>query len=161
PAPYRAKQDETARGHEEAGERARATAAVGGEPVRQAPVPAYQDAYRTPIVKDPFSVPIKEKLELLRAVAEEARKVDGIFSTRGFIAQRIEHRFFSSTDGSVIEQHVFQIAPEFDVSAVDKGRKQKGRTYRPHPVTAGYEAVERAHMLAQRRRVAEEAVAHI
>jgi len=160
-ASYLVKQDEIARAAQEAVETAKANARLRRQPVQLAAVPAHNDVYRTPIVKDPFSVPVKEKLELLRAVADEARKVDGIFSTRGFISQRIEHRFFASTEGSVIEQHVYQIAPEFDVSAVDKGRKQKSRSYRPHPVTAGYEAVERANMIAQARRVAEEAVAHL
>ena len=106
-------------------------------------------------------MPIEQKLELLRAVAADARKVAGVFSAMGSIDARLEDRFFVSSEGSVIEQHVYQISPEFTATAVESGRKVKSRTYRPHAVCAGYEAVERARMLDQARRVGEEAVAHL
>ena len=152
---------EIARAAKEAVQIAKANAPLRREPVRLAPVAAYKDSYKTPIAKDPFAVPIGEKLDLLRRAGEDAKKVAGIFSATGFIAQRIEHRFFASTEGSVIEQSVYQIAPEFTATAIEKGRKQKSRTYRPNAVTAGYEAVERADILANARRVAEEAVNHL
>ena len=85
----------------------------------------------------------------------------GVFSVMGSIDARLEDRFFVSSEGSVIEQHVYQISPEFTATAVEAGRKVKSRTYRPHAVCAGYEAVERADMLDQARRVGEEAVAHL
>ena len=154
-------QAEIARAVDEAMETAKANAPLRRHPVQLAPVLAYVDLYRTPIVKDPFGVPVQQKLELLQSIADETRKVAGVFSVVGVIAQRSEHRYFASSEGSRIEQHVFQISPEFSATAVDKGRKQKSRTYRPNAVTAGYEAVERAKMLAEARRVGEEAVAHL
>ncbi len=160
-ASYLVKPNEIARAAKEAVETARANAGLRRQRVQLAPVPAYTDVFRTPIAKDPFSVPIKEKLDLLRSVAEETKKVPGVFSVTGFVAQRVEHRFFASTEGSQIEQHIYQVAPEFIATAVERGRKQKVRTYRPNAVTAGYEAVERANMLAQARRVGEEAVNHL
>ena len=39
------------------------------------------------------------------------KKVKGVFSASAMIAQRVEHRLFASTDGSVLEQHVYQISP--------------------------------------------------
>jgi TldD protein len=140
---------------------AKASASLRRAPVRLAPVAAYQDSYKTPIAKDPFAVSIEQKLDLLRRAGDEAQKVAGVFSTSGFIAQRVEHRFYASTDGSRITQSVYQIAPEFTVTAVEKGRKQKSRTYRPHSVTAGYEAVDRADIVGNARRVGEEAVNHL
>ena len=154
-------QAEIARAVDEALETARANAPLRRQPIELAPVLAYVDVYRTPIVKDPFAVPVQQKLELLRSIAEETRKVAGIFSVSGLIAQRTEHRYFASSDGSKIEQHIYQISPEFSATAVEKGRKQKSRTFRPNAVTAGYEAVERANMLGEARRVGEEAVAHL
>src|SRR5262245_47166131 len=56
---------------------ARVNATLRREPVRLAPVGAYTDAYRTPIQKDPFDVPVDEKLELLRAANAEVKKVAG------------------------------------------------------------------------------------
>jgi len=140
---------------------ARANAPLMTRPVELAPTPSYKDTYKTAVGIDPFGVPIGDRLDLLRAVAAEARKVPGVFSVTAFIAQRAEDRFFASTEGSVIQQYVLQIAPEFTATAVLAGKKVKSRTYRPHAVTAGYEAVERAGMVKEARRVAGEAVAHL
>ncbi|HEY3177139.1 MAG TPA: TldD/PmbA family protein [Candidatus Polarisedimenticolia bacterium] len=157
----RVDRDEIARAAGEAVEIARTNAALRLSPVRLAPVKACTDSYRTPIAKEPFDVPVSEKLDLLRAVNEEVKKVEGVFSSAATMAQRVEHRLFASTEGSVIEQHVYQIAPEVTATAVERGRKSKSRTYRPHAVTAGYEAVERSGMPAQARRIGEEAVNHL
>ena len=120
------------RGHRprrrEAVEIARANAPLRRQPIRLAATPAYRDTYRTKVVTDPFSVPIEQKLELLRAVAADARKVAGVFSVMGSIGARLEDRFFVSSEGSVIEQHVYQISPEFTATAVEAGRKVKSRT---------------------------------
>jgi TldD protein len=156
-----ATREEVARAAKEAVAIAKANASLRREPIRLAAVGSYQEVYSTPIAKDPFTVPIGEKLDLLRRAGEEAKKTAGVFLATGFIAQRVEHRWFASTDGSQIEQHVYQIAPEITATAVEQGRKQKSRTYRPHPVTAGYEAVERADIVGNARRVGEEAVNHL
>jgi TldD protein len=153
--------EEIGRAAAEAVATARASAALRRGPIRLAPVPAYQDTYATPIARDPFAISIEEKLDLLRRAGDEAKKISGVFIATGFIAQRMEHRWFASTEGSRIEQRVFQIAPEFTATAVEKGRKQKSRTYRPHSVTAGYEAVDRADIVGNARRVGEEAVNHL
>ena len=150
--------DEIARAAKEAVGIAKANAPLLREPVRLAPVPAFTDSYATPIAKDPFEVPVAEKLDLLRRASEEAKKVAGVFSTNGFVAQRVEYRFFASTEGSVITQTVFQISPEFSATAVERGRKTKTRTYRPNASTAGYEVVTRADFVGNARRIGEEVV---
>jgi TldD protein len=160
-ASHRVTQDDIARAAKDAVEIAAANAPLRAAPVRLAPVEAYRDLYRTPIVKDPFGVPAGDKLDLLRAVNEEIKKVDGVFSASAVVSARLERRFFASTEGSLIEQHVYQIAPQIEASAVDRGRKSKSRTYRPHCVTAGWEAVERADLPGHARRVGDEAVAHL
>jgi TldD protein len=153
--------DEIARAAKEAVEIARANAPLRRQPVQLAAVKSQSGVYRTAVARDPFAVPVPEKLALLRATNDEVKKVKGVFSAVSVVAQRAEHRLFASTDGSVLEQHVFQIAPELTATAVEKGRKTKTRTYRPNAVTAGYEAVERARMPAEARRVGEEVVAHL
>ena len=125
-----------ARAAVEAVEIAKANAPLRLQPIRLAATPSYRDIYRTKIVTDPFTVPIEQKLELLRAVAADARKVAGVFSVMGSIDARLEDRFFVSSEGSVIEQHVYQISPEVTATAVVAGRKLKSRTYRPHAVCA-------------------------
>jgi TldD protein len=140
---------------------ARANALLRRQPVQLAATPAYKDTYRTTIVVDPFSVPIAQKLDLLRAVSTEALAVKGVFSISAFILQRSEDRFFASSEGSVIQQLIYQVGPEFTAQAVEAGKKLKSRTYRPNAVCAGYEAVERAKLVDNARRVSEEAVEHL
>jgi TldD protein len=160
-ASNRVDRDAIAKAAAEAVAIARANGALRRTPVQLAPVAAFTDAYTTPFETDPFAVPVGAKLELLQSVNEEAKKVAGVFSAMATIAQRVEHRFFASTEGSVIEQHVYQISPEATATAVERGRKSKSRTYRPHAVTAGYEAVTRADMRGHGRRIGEEAVSHL
>jgi len=160
-ASYEVTRDAIARAVAEAVEIAKANAPLRREPVRLAPTPSYRDTYSTKVVTDPFSVPIEDKLALLRSAAEQARKVPGVFSTMGNIEARLEDRFFVSTEGSVIEQHIYQIAPQITATAVQAGRKVKSRYYRPHAVCAGYEVVERADLIGHAHRIGEEAVAHL
>jgi TldD protein len=157
----RVTKEELARAAKEAVEIAKANAPLRREPVRLAAVKAQTGVYRTPVAKDPFTVPIPEKLALLRATNDEVKKVKGVFSAVSVLAQRAEHRLFASTEGSVLEQHVVQMAPELTATAVEKGKKTKSRTYRPHAVCAGYEAVERAKLASEARRVGEEVVNHL
>jgi TldD protein len=160
-ASYEVTKDAIARAAVEAVEIAKANAPLRLQPIKLAATPTYRDTYRTAISIDPFSVPIDQKLDFLRGVAAETRKVAGVFSVMGSIGARLEDRFFVSSEGSVIEQHVYQISPDLTASAVEAGRKVKTRTYMPHAVCAGYEAVERARMLDHARRIGEEAVAHL
>ncbi len=153
--------EEIDRAAREAVEIANASGPLRREPVKLAPTASWTETYTTPIVRDPFEVPVPAKLELLRAVNEEIRKVDGVFSANGTIAHRREQRFFASTEGSVIRQEIHQMSPEITATAVERGRKSKTRTYRPHAVTAGYEAVERAALRDHARRIGEEAVMHL
>ena len=150
-----------ARAAREAVDIARANAPLRRQPIQLAPAKAHQGSYRTAIAQDPFTVSVSDKLALLQLANEEMKKVKGVFSASAVIAQRAEHRFFASSEGSLLEQHVFQIAPEITATAVDKGRKTKTRTYRPHAVCAGYEAATRARLPAEARRVGEEAVNHL
>ena len=141
---------------------ARANASLRRRPIELARTPSYQDTYRTKIVIDPFTVSIEQKLDLLRLAASKARSVAGVFSVNASIASRLEDRFFASTEGSVIEQHVYQIAPEITTTAVEAGRKVKSRNYyQQHSRCAGYEVVEQADLVGNARRIGEEAVAHL
>jgi TldD protein len=89
-----------ARAAAEAVEIARANAPLRTAPIRLAATPTYRDTYRTKIVTDPLSVPVEQSLELLREVAAEARKVEGVFSVIASISARLEDRFFVSSEGS-------------------------------------------------------------
>ena len=67
--------EEIARITAEAVQVAKANASLMNKPVVLAPVPAYTDYWQTPHQRDPFEVPIQEKLELIRSAAAEAKKI--------------------------------------------------------------------------------------
>jgi TldD protein len=158
----RVAKDEIDRITREAAGIARANAALKQRPVQLAPVPAYQDRYVTPYAKDPFEVPIQDKLALLQAVHEAAKKTPGVMTVNSSLGFRSEDKFFASTEGSVIEQLIVQTTPSMSATAVDLAtRKSKSRSFQTHPVTGGYEHVESCGMLAGAERVGAEAVEHL
>jgi TldD protein len=138
---------------------ARANKAALRRPVELAPVPAYSDTWRSPVVKDPFSVPLKEKADLLLAVNAAAMKVPGAKYVNSFMLFRNELKLFASTDGSVIEQDITRSWPCFTVTAIDSAKGEfQTRTAEVAPMGRGYEHVEEAGLLALAQPMAEEAV---
>ena len=87
---------------------AKANATIQPKPVQLAPVKAYRDRWETPHERDPFAVPMAEKLELLRRVSEEAKKGPKVFSSNATLSLRGEDKYFASTDGSSIQQLSFR-----------------------------------------------------
>ena len=131
-----------------------------GKGVRLVDEPAYVDQWKTPIVKDPFKVPINDKIELLLKVNNEIIRVKGIkkaFSTMHFI--RI-HKFFGNTQGSFIETDKTMSETFCQATAVTKG-DAKTRMYAPPPLSRGYELIDESDLLENARRIAEEAVEHL
>ncbi len=82
-ASYEVTRDAIARAAAEAVEIARANAPLRRRPIELAATPSYRDTYRTKIVTDPFSIPVQQKLELLRAAAGNAHAAAGVFSVIG------------------------------------------------------------------------------
>ena len=102
-----------------ASSRVRATPADIGEPVR------HVDKYRTPIEIDPFTVPIEEKVGLLLLANENLRKVAGVMvASTGMDAIR-NNKVFASTEGSYIEQELYNIGAEMEATAVREGEVQR------------------------------------
>ncbi len=158
----RVDKDEIARVTQEAVGIARANAAFTQRPVQLAPVPAYQDRYATPVVKDPFAVPVQDKLALLQAVNDAAKKVQGVMAVNSSLVFRSEVKFFASTEGSVLAQLIVQTSPSMSATAVEFAtRKSKSRSFQTHPVTGGYEHVESCGLLQGAERVGAEAVEHL
>jgi TldD protein len=135
--------------------RVRPTPADIGTPMR------YEDKYRTPIEIDPFKVPIEEKLALLMSADENLRKVPGIMvATAGMDAIR-NSKTFASTEGSYIEQELYNVGSYMDVTAVREGEVQT-RTYPANGgqwASEGYELIKRQDLAGNAERIASEAVA--
>jgi TldD protein len=129
------------------------------EPVKLVPVEAYQDRYITPIKIDPFTVPIQEKAELLLQINEQflSYQDKGIKKAYSFLSFAQEDKIFASTVGSIIEQTLYRSYPGMGCTAIANGDAQ-GRNYERPPLNIGYEHIDRADLLGNVERVANEAI---
>src|SRR5215210_1015297 len=135
--------------------RVRTSPAEIGEPMR------HVDKYRTPIEIDPFKVPLEDKLGLLSLANENLRKVEGIMvATTGMDAIR-NNKTFASTEGSFIEQELYNIGCYMEATAVREGEVQT-RSY-PSSLggqwaSEGFELVKRWDLPGNAERIAREAM---
>jgi TldD protein len=138
---------------------AKANAKLMKQPVKLAPVKANVDVWQTPITKDPFKIPLEDKAELLLAINRDAMKVSGVkFVTSSFFAHA-EWKLFASTDGAYIEQETMRVGPGYSVTAVDSKRGEfESVAHTLAPRQAGWEYVEQSPLLADARKIAEQAV---
>jgi TldD protein len=141
---------------------AKANASLKSKPVQLAPVVKYRDRWQTPHERDPFAVPIEEKLELIRAAAAEAKKERQVFASGCTLSFRSEDKYFASSEGSSIQQLNLQTYGEVNATAVDVSRAlSRTRRYQPPQVTAGYEYVPVMNLVENARRIREEVVEHL
>ncbi len=119
---------------------AKANAKIISEPVQLAPQQGYGEVnWKTPIQKNSFEVPIKEKVELLLSVNAAAMQGGANFVNSAILAVN-EQKYFASTDGSYIDQDIHRIYPFFNVTKIDKesGKFQTRRSL-SSPMGMGYE----------------------
>ena len=119
---------------------AKANSKFQKEPVRLAPTKALGDVrWKTPIEKNAFEVPIKEKTDFLLSVNDVALKHGANFVSSSLFLVN-EQKYFASTDGSYIDQDVHRIWPTFNVTVVDKQTgKFQSRSELAAPMGMGYE----------------------
>lgn len=110
------------------------------EPVQLAPQKGYGEvSWKTPIEKNGFDVPIKEKTDLLLSVNAAAMK-GGANYVNSIIFLVNEQKYFASTDGSYIDQDIHRIWPLFAITKVDaKSGKFETRQSLSAPRGMGYE----------------------
>ncbi|MEO8706535.1 MAG: TldD/PmbA family protein [Kofleriaceae bacterium] len=138
---------------------AKANASLMKKPVTLAPEPPHVDVWQTALVKDPFKISLEDKAELLLAINREAMKVPGVKFVTSFYTGISEWKLFASTDGAYLEQHVVRVGPGYSVTAVDDKRGEfESRDHDLPARQAGWEYVEASSLLADARRIAEEAV---
>lgn len=119
---------------------AKANSKLQKEPVKLAPQKGLGErSWKTPLQVNAFTIPIKDKVDLLMKVNSEALKAGASFinSSLSFVN---EQKYFASTDGSYIDQDIHRLWPNFTVTVVDKGTgKFKTRDALSAPVQMGYE----------------------
>jgi TldD protein len=141
---------------------ARANSVLQAKPVELAPVAAYRTRWVTPHEKDPFTVPIAEKVDLIRSAANEVKKSDRIFSAGANLSFRSEDKYFASTERSSIQQLYLQSGGGVGANAIDTARGlSKSRGFKAPPSTAGYEIVPAMNLLENASRVRDEVLEHL
>jgi TldD protein len=134
--------DSIARAAEQAVAIAKANAKIQKDPVRLAPVQGVGEvSWATPIEKNPFDVPISEKVEMLMDVNAGAMAAGASFVNSIFFLVN-EQKYFASTDGSYIDQDVHRFWPTFQVTVIDPDSgKFRSRDALSSPVGMGWEYV--------------------
>ncbi len=142
---------------------ARASAMVPGQkPIVLAPAPVVTQRYTSPLRKDPFAVPLEQKVDLLLRADAEMRRVPGIGVAEGHFVAFREEKTFASSEGSYIEQTLTETGAGIEAMAIGEGEVQR-RSYPTsfgrQQLQKGYEAVEDMDLVAHAGPTAEVAVA--
>jgi TldD protein len=141
---------------------AQASARVKHEAVRLTPEPACEDAWKTPVKRDPFEVPPQEKIGLLLRINAELMRVKGVKVAQGTMNFVREHQTFASTEGSFIEQDLTRSGVGYSATAVghdDVQKRSYPASFRGLWMGKGYELIEELPLLEHAGQTAEEAVA--
>jgi len=148
-----------------AGERAagiaKASGLVPGPPMEFADVPVNQASWETPHSEDPFTVSISDKVDMLVNVTATMQAVDGVAIATGSLAFWDTNKWFASSQGHRIHQHLIESGGGYDATSIGENETQR-RSY-PQSFgqyeTGGYETIRAWNYEANAQRIAEEAVA--
>lgn len=141
---------------------ARESARAIKQPIELVPEPAHRAEWSSPLEKDPFKVPIEDKLTLLCGATGEITKVRGISFARGTLDLLRTTSSFASTEGALITQTVTQTGAGIEALAVSDDEVQVRSypgSFRGHYASAGWETVTDMDLIGNAQRTAEEAVA--
>ena len=140
---------------------ARASARVRGQAITLVPSQAYVDSYRTPFQIDPATISLGDRVNYLLAAEKDVRAARGVTVARAWMDIWRTKKYFANSDGSKIEQELLQCGSALHALAVGERDVQDriypgtGGLYQ----TGGYEIIQKADLLANARRIGEEAVA--
>ncbi len=146
-----------------------AQSAVGHGPATAlAPGQVIQATYATPLARDPFTVPVSEKVGLLLR-ASAGMQTRGVTSAEASIDLFQDHKIFANTEGSLIEQTITESGAGLMATAADGSDVQRRSFPQSVPraikgqrgdfATAGYEHIQGLRLVEEAPRVGEEAVA--
>jgi len=113
------------------------------EPVQLAPQKGYGEvSWKTPIEKNAFDVPVKQKVDLLLSVNDAAMK-GGASYVNSILFLVNEQKYFASSDGSYIDQDIHRIWPTFNITKIDESTgKFETRNAFSSPMGMGYEYLQ-------------------
>ncbi|TMC27995.1 MAG: TldD/PmbA family protein [Chloroflexi bacterium] len=141
---------------------ARASARARSTAVDLGPAVKSRGQYKTPVGRDPFTVPLSEKVELLLRADQAMGSVKGVTIREGsmeFIKQR---KIFASTEGAFTEQELFESGAGIEATATspdDVQNRSYPNSFGRHQGAAGYEYITALELDRHAGRIAEDSVA--
>ncbi len=138
-----------------------AHAAPGRHDTSLAPVEAQSGEYKTPVERDPFGVPLSEKIDLCLRAEEGMRHADVKVTVAMVRAQR-EHKVLVSSEGAAVEQELVECGGGIDAYASAEGISQIRSYPSQHSGVSGqggWEFVEGLSLDGEAPRVGEQAAA--
>ena len=135
--------------------------AMASPDVQLSPIKIYQDEYVSDYRKDPFQVPLEEKLELLMEAEGRMKVDDSIKVTNATMMAWGFEQWFASTEGARIKQKIIQCGAGLNATATD-GTDVQRRSY-PNSFggvfrSAGYEFIESLDLVEHAEQTGKEAV---
>jgi TldD protein len=147
---------------QQAAQIAKASSRVKEKNIALAPAEKVIAIYQTPVITDPFSVPLKEKLDYLISLNGLMSKVSGINQTESYMNFVRREKFFASSEGSIIQQTLIQSGGGISAAAMKSHREMGSRSY-PNSSgqhqSKGYEIIGELNFEGNAQRIAQEAVA--
>lgn len=147
---------------EQAVEIARASGTVQREKVRLDDSPPPAGTYTTPHQRDPFDVPLAEKVDHLLAAAAAGREVAGVAFVEATSDAWKHTTHFRSTDGGWFDQSVVQVGGGLRALAIKAGdvqRRSYPNSFRGQFSCGGWEDVVALDLIGNAAATAREAVA--
>lgn len=137
---------------------ARASAKLKKRDLILAPAKPVRDTYKTPIRRDPFEVPLEEKIEsLIEADKRVLSQSELIKVSTSRMRVHREDKVFANSEGSYITQEITWCGANTNAVAVGFGevqdRSYDGRNFN----TGGYEIVEELNLPEKAEKIGEEA----
>ncbi|MFO8110550.1 MAG: TldD/PmbA family protein [Thermoplasmata archaeon] len=134
---------------------------LAAEEIELAEVDIHQDEYVSDYKKNPFEVPLEEKLELLLEAEKRLKVDDSIKVTNATLLAWRFKKWFASTEGAVIEQDIIQCGAGLTAAASD-GSDMQRRSY-PNSFggvfqSQGYEFIESLDLIGNAEKTGKEAV---
>jgi hypothetical protein len=71
--------------------------------VQLAPAPAYDELWQVPIQKDPWDVPLEEKIDMLRGVTATMQKNPSVLFAVASVGFEHEWKYLATSEGSFID----------------------------------------------------------
>lgn len=138
---------------------AKANSAFQTKPITLVDAPKVSGNWKSSFKKDPFDVPIDEKIEFLLKLNEAALGVKGVSFVNSSMAWVNEQKFLATSDGTRVEQYLIRGVPSFQVTAIDRAKGDfQTRNSLAQGRGAGWEYTSEYDWIGEAKMAGEEAV---